>query len=109
MPVLAARFLSGFSGFASFLAVFVTKKVALAVAAVAAFSILTTGLYAAMAVAISGLIGSFPESGSAISTMLWVALPDAVPLMISACIGADTVIALYRWNVENVRLAATVS
>ena len=109
MPLLAGLFLSLFSGLASFFAAFVTKKIAFAAAAIASFAILTTAFYAAMLTLLAGLLSSFPEGGAAVQTMLWVALPDAVPLMVSVTLGADTAVALYRWNMENIRLAAYVT
>lgn len=98
-----------FNGAAALFGAWATKKVALAGAAVATFAALTLALMGALAALITGLLFSFPESGSFIETMLWLALPSNAEACLAICISADVAIGLYRWNVENIRLAAYVT
>jgi len=105
MPILGALLVSLFGGVATFLSQFLVKKAAFAVAAIAAFSLLTVGLYVGMSALLTGLLLVFPETGPVILTFIWVAVPDVVPVAVSAMIAADTASALYRWNTGNLRLA----
>ena len=109
MPWLASLFVTLFGGLASFFAQYLTKKVALAAAAISTFGLLTVGFYATLSALIAGLLTSFPVSGGLISTMIWLAVPDSAPAIIAAVIGADTALALYRWNVDNLKLASYVT
>jgi len=104
MPLLGSLILGLFSGFAGFLAQWVTKKVALAAAAVAAFSALTVALYVAAVAAINGLIVAFPSS-QGVLLGAYLAVPDNGPGVIAACLAWDAVYAVYRWNVRIVNIA----
>lgn len=109
MPLLAGLLTSLFGGVAAFFSAWMTKKAAFAVAAVTTFAALTVGLFAAMTLLFSGLIVAFPEASPVVLTGLWVALPDNAIPIVAICISTDTAVALYRWNVENLRLAAYVT
>jgi len=108
MPLLAGFLGALFGGLADFFARWLTRKVAFAAAAVATFTALTAALYAAVAALLVGLVFSFP-AGTAAATGVWLAIPDNGPLCVAACIACDTAVALYRWNVENLRLAAYIT
>lgn len=108
MPMLATLLVSIFNGLVNFFAAWMSKKIALGVAAVALFSTLTLGLWAAIGLSFTGLVAMIP-SDSAILIGLWVAVPDNAQPCIAATIAADTAIALYRWNVENLRLMAYIT
>lgn len=107
MPLLAGLLLSLFGSLAGFFVQWFTKKVAFAVAAIATFAALTVALYIGMSLLLSGLSVTFP--GGVLQTFLWLAVPDSAPVAIAAMIGADTAISLYKWNVENLRLASYVT
>ncbi len=109
MPFLAIWLGALFVQFAVWLAQWMTKKVAFAVAAIATFSLLTLGLVAAMQALIAGMILVFPESHPMVLTIMWVGIPDNATLCLGAVIAADTAVALYKWNVENLRLASYVT
>lgn len=109
MPILAGLIGSLFGGLASFFAQFMAKKAAFAVAAVAAFTALTVALVAAMQAMIAGVVVVFPETNGIVLTAIWVALPDSATTLIGMVLSADAVIALYRWNVQNLQLASYVS
>jgi hypothetical protein len=40
---------------------------------------------------------------------IYMAVPPAVPAAVAAVIAADAAVALYRWNVENMRLLAYIT
>jgi len=107
MPILAGLLLSLFTGFASFLAQWLTKKAAFAVAAIATFGLLTIAFYATLSVILNSLVAAVPSG--ALPTLLWLAVPDVLPGVIAAMIATDTAVALYTWNVENLRLASYVT
>lgn len=51
---------------------------------------------------------SFP-GGNAVAVGVWLLVPDNGPACLSAIISIDTAVALYRWNMENLRFASYVS
>lgn len=108
MPVLASLLVTLFSGIASFFASFMAKKVAFAAAAVATFAVLTTAFFAAVAAMLSGISFVFPESDSVVMVMIWAATPPQVTAGLPVALAFDTALALYRWNVSNLNLAASV-
>lgn len=107
MGLLGGLLAGLFSTLVSWFAQWVTKKVAIAAAAISAFSILTVALFTVLSLSISLLVSSFPNH--VLQTILWLAIPDQVPLAVASVIAADTAIALYTWNVQNVKLAAWVT
>lgn len=108
MPLLAG-FLGGlFAGLADFFARWFTKKVAFAAAAVATFAALTLALYGAVSALLAGVVLSFPGGGP-VAAGVWLMVPDNGPLCVAAMVSIDTAVALYRWNVENLRLAAYIT
>lgn len=107
MPLLAGLFVTLFGNIAAWFGAWLTKKAALGAAAVTTFGILTGAFYGAMSLLIAGLVTTFPAVEH--QALLWVALPDNVALFVAATIGADTAVALYRWNVENLRLTAYIT
>ena len=104
MPLLGALLGSLFSGLASVLVELFGKKLAVGIAAVAAFGALTVGLMAAISATLSTLIQAFPVP--AWSTFVWVLFPPEVSTAISVCLSTDALVALYRWNADNVELMA---
>ena len=108
MPILASLFTSLFSGLAGLFAITVSRKVAFGFAAIGTFATLTVALYGAIGVLYTGVTSMIPVD-SAILMGMWVATPDNAQSVIAATIACDSAIALYRWNVENVRLLAYVT
>lgn len=97
-----------FGGVLLWFASVVSKRVAFAAAGLIAFGGFTTALYLALAnlfTSIAVALPSGPGLGSVFVTGLWVALPDNAPGCIAAAISFDVMLALYRWNVSNVKLA----
>lgn len=108
MPLLGALFQTLFVGLASYLGQWMAKKTAFAAAAVAAFGVLTAGLFTALSVVVQGLAINLP-AGTVWSAGLWITVPDNGPAVVAAVLSCDAAVALYRWNVENLRLAAWVT
>lgn len=108
MPLLAGLLVNLFAGVAGFFAQWLTKKTALAAAAVAVFATLTVTLYTAVGAMLTAVAVAVPAD-SALLMGMWVAFPDNVQPLIALAIATDTSIALYRWNVENLRLMAYVT
>ncbi len=108
MPLLAGLLVSMFSGLAGFLATWLTKKIAIAAAAILTFGALTLGMGLAMKALIAGASVAFPSLGAVAMSLVWVALPDNAAWVVATTISADTVIALYRWNVAHLDFAAKV-
>ena len=106
MPIFAGLVGSLFSALAVYLAKFLTVRVAAIAAAVTTFGVLTLGLFAAAVGLTSTLTVAFP---SIVMTGVWLMLPDNLVPCFAAIIATDTVVALYRWNTSNVRIAASVS
>lgn len=108
MPVLASLLVSLFGGLVGFLAQWVSKKVALVAAAIATFATLTAALFVALGTAISALQLGLPNVPG-ITTAIWLALPDNFPLIVSTLLAFDASVALYRWNVQSLKLAGYVT
>lgn len=105
MPLLGGLLVTLFSGLASYLSAWMAKKAAFAVAAIATFGLLTVALIAALQALVAGVVLAFPEVDPVVLSIVWMVLPDNATTCVGIAIAADTAIALYRWNVENLRLA----
>lgn len=108
MPLLGMLFVGLFSGLTDFFVRYVTKKVALIAAAVGTFAVLTIGFWGFVTASLAGIAWSFP-GGSSVAVGVWLMVPDNAPACLSAILGVDTAVALYRWNVTNLKLASSVS
>lgn len=108
MPVLASLLVSMFTALLNMFATWLTKKVAIGLAAVTTFAALTLALWTAIGLALNGISAvSGYDSGVAIG--LWVAFSTNGQMVLSATVAADTAIALYRWNSENLKLMAYIT
>lgn len=108
MPLLAGLIQALFVGLAGWLGQWMAKKTAFATAAVAAFGVLTVGLFTGLSVIVQSLAINLP-AGTVWSAGLWITVPDNGPAVVAATLSCDAALALYRWNVENLRLAAWVT
>jgi hypothetical protein len=108
MPLLAGWLLSIFTTMAGWFGAYLTKKAAFGAASVAVFATLTGALYVALSLLFSGIAAVMPN-WPGISTGIWFAIPANLPACIAAIWAADTAVALYRWNVENLKLMAYVT
>lgn len=105
MPLLAALIINIASALSGWLATYVTKKLAVGMAAIAVLSGLLLGLYATLSLLLNSIASAFPAMPGA-SIGIWVAVPDMLPACFSAIISTDTAIALFRWSYRNVTLLA---
>lgn len=104
MPVLGAMFVNLFGGLFTMLVGMFGLRLAVATAAVAAFTALTLALYGAMAILVGSLATAFPN-GAAPALGVWLVVPDNGPLCLAAIFACDAACALYRWNLTGVRFA----
>ena len=105
MPLLAAMLSGIFTSIAGFFASFVGKKLAVAMTAIATLTTLTVGLYGALSLALNGIAAQVPALPGA-QIGIWVAVPDNLPTCFAAILSTDTVIALYRWSMNNLKILA---
>lgn len=108
MPLLGGLLVSIFSHLVGFFVQWMSKKIAIGAAAVAVFLSLTLALWAAVGAILNTVVVMLPAD-SGILMGMWVAIPDNAQAVVAATIACDTAIALYRWNVENLRLMAYIT
>lgn len=108
MPILAGFFLGFFNWVMNFVLSFLSRKMALAAAAVASFAAITVSLFAGVTLLLNGLYYTLPD-WPGMHMAIWVAVPPIVPTAISIVLAADAAIALYRWNVENLKLISYIT
>jgi hypothetical protein len=105
MPLLAGLFISLFSGFATFLAAYVTRKLAAGITAMVVFGALTAALYAALSLLLNSIAVTLP-SWPGMEVAAWVAFPSNAPTCVGAVISARVAIAVYWWNVKSLQFLA---
>lgn len=103
MPLLGVLLKGIASTFGVFFAVNASRRVLMTGLFIAAMTALTVAFLGAAQVLISALVVTFPEEGSVIETMVWVATPVQVTAGISGALAFDVTIGLYRWNAANFR------
>lgn len=108
MPWLATLLVSIFNALVNFFVVWFTKKTAIGLAAIAVFFTLTVGLWTIVGTSLHALTYALLDHPGFLMG-LWVAVPSNAQACISATIAADTAIALYKWNNENLRLMAYIT
>lgn len=104
MPILGGLLSGLFVAIAEFFAKWITRKAAAAAAGITVFVGLSTAMYLALAAIVAGIVVTMPMS-SAVATGIWMFVPDNAPAVVSACLVADTTVAVYRMNVMNVQFA----
>lgn len=108
MPLLAGWLLTLFSGLAGWFGAWVSKKIAFALAAVGVFSAATVALYGVLSALLNGITATLP-TWPGMEWAIYMAVPPNAPAVVAAVISADAAVALYRWNMENLRLLAYVT
>lgn len=108
MGLFAQLFAAIMGNLAGFFGQWMTKKVALGAAVVSTFGILTLAMTALIGTSITLLLGlsSIPEMAVVGIRMF---MPSQTPLIISTVIAGDAAIAVYRWNVENLKAVSFVT
>jgi len=107
MPIFAGLLASLFGSTVSLFALFLTKKAALATAAVVTFSAMTVAMAAAMAALISTVLGTTGIHAAILQGMAMF-MPSNLPLCVSAVIAAHATAAVYRWNQFQLLVTATI-
>ena len=106
MPILASLFMSLFGGIAAFFIEFVTKKIAVAGAAVAAFAICLGVLMAVFNAAVAPLVQAM------FSTSYGQFIGLAFPPMAGTCLASISAVwiacALYKLKMQSIKLTASV-
>lgn len=108
MPLLAGLVAGLFSSIAEFFGKWVAKKTAFGLAAVSLFGGLTVALMAAMTGLINGVLALDVLPDPVIFGM-WYFMPSSLPAAFAAIVSAHVAVALYRWNVENIKLMSYVT
>lgn len=108
MPILAGLLQGLFGALAGFFGQWIAKKAAFAVAAVAVFSGLTVAFYAGLSLLLNVGVASLP-SWQGMEWAVYMAVPNNLPGVIAAVLSADAAAALYRWNVENLKILSYVT
>lgn len=108
MPLLGGLVLSLFQGLFGLIALYVTKRVAVVAAAVATVATITTAFYAACAALVVGVMSGFPGGVYALLGV-WLVVPDNAGLCVAAIVAADAAVALYRFNIGSVKVAASAA
>lgn len=108
MPLLAALVLNIATALSSFFATYVTKKLAIGMAAITALSGLLLGLYGTLSFLLNSVASQVPDIPG-VSIGIWMAVPPILPVCFSAIISTDTAVALFRWGYRNINLLATAS
>jgi hypothetical protein len=108
MPLLAGLLLNLFSGIVGFFAQYLTKKVALGAAAVAVIAGLTISMVAAAKLLVIGVLVTVPQSAALVQGFNMV-MPSNFIVCLAAIASAHTGIALYKWNMENVKILSYIT
>lgn len=110
MPALAGLFLPLFTWLATILGELVgkylSKKATFGLAAIGTFGVLTTAFWLLLSGMVQALVGVVPSGPLLVG--IWAMVPDSAPAVVAAVISADVGVALYKWNVTNLKIASWV-
>ncbi|RYH64323.1 MAG: hypothetical protein EON54_06680 [Alcaligenaceae bacterium] len=98
MPLLGGLLTGLFSGLVAWLAQFFTRKVAFGVAAVAAMTALTAGLYVVMRTALALMAVTTSGAPAIFVQCMQMAIPPIAPACISTYITMWTACTVYTWQ-----------
>lgn len=98
MPLLGGLLTSLFSGLVAWLAQYMTRKVAFGVAAVAAMTALTAGLYVVMRTSLSAMAMTTSGGPAIFVQAMQMAVPPIAPACISTYITMWTACTVYVWQ-----------
>lgn len=108
MPILGALLAGLFASLAEFFTKYLSKKLAFAAAAIGVFSALTIGLGVAISALVQAAFVALPDvPGLAVG--FWLGVPDNTPFILSSVVALDTAVALYKWNLENLKIASYIT
>lgn len=99
LPWLASVLGSLFTAIVAWLAVYVTKRIAIAIAIIAALTVLTVAFVAIIEAAVGAFTYTFP-----IAANFGFLLPGDLPVLIAAYATARVAYWVYSWNARIVQL-----
>lgn len=105
MPLLAALLTSLFSGFAAFLAQYLSKKVVTVGLAVAAFALALGVLMAAFSFIVSPIVAQL--FNTSYGQFIGLAFPPMAGTCLAAISAAWTACALYKLKVQSIKMSAS--
>lgn len=113
MPILATLIGNLFASATAFIALMVGKKMAVGIVGVAGLSVLTISVMVAVTACINEALAAFSAAIAALPLFFLVGFSLFMPSFfvegISCVVAVQIAIALYHWNVANVKLLATAS
>lgn len=101
MPILAGLLVSLFSQLTTFLGLFFAARLAIRLAAIAAFTSATLVFLVATEAVLNQLVASFP-SGGILDTVYWLVFPPEVITAIGLVLAFDLSVTLYRMTTHNI-------
>lgn len=104
MPLLGGLFVSLFSGLVAWLTQYVTRKVAFGMAAVAAMTLLTAGLFVLMRTTLSAVLALSSGTPAMFAQAMGMAIPPAAAACLSSYITIWTACTVYVWQRDQLRL-----
>lgn len=106
MPLLAQLMASLMGSIASFFGLSLAKKTVFAATAIAAGLVLTTGFVLFVKGLLVGIVYVYPAWGG---TWMYAAIPSNAPACIGAYMSARMAAFIYRYNMENLKLASYIT
>lgn len=106
MPIFATLMMSLFGGIASFFIEFVTKKIAVAGAAVAAFAVCLVVLMAVFNAAVAPLVQAM--FSTSYGQFIGLAFPPMAGTCLASIATVWTACALYKLKMQSIKLTASV-
>jgi len=106
MPLFATLVVSLFGSIASFFGLQMAKKTLFAAAAIAAGLVLTLAMFAFIKGLLSGIVYAFP---SGVGGWFAAIIPSNAAVCIGAVLAAKMARFIYDYNMENLKIASSIS
>jgi hypothetical protein len=103
MPAFALLFTGVFSSLISFFGQFMARKFAFGAAMLGVMASVTAVFYGVLSTLLNGVAATLPALPG-IEVAVWVAVPDALPVVFSAALSADVAVAVFQWNKQQMRM-----
>lgn len=108
MPLLGTLFVNLFSGLVAWFTTYVTRKIAFGLAAVAAYGVLTVGMFVAYRAVLAGLNVGLSGLPAMFVDGLAMGVPPVAPACVSAYVTMWTACTVYTWQRDLLHLVAKV-
>lgn len=106
MPIFSGAIVGLFGWLGSLFGAILSARIAMVAAAITTFGLITAALYTALTLLFAGLVFAMPVTGGAFSSLLWMVCPDNAMVCVAAVVAADTLAALYHWNLGALKFAS---